>query len=113
MLCLFVSGLFPVSAYFRVALSVSDSCHCEIHTYLGALAGEVGAETLEDLIGSALSDADGMLCRPDHVVFLDELELGRGSAALRTLSGSLVTLMNVTTDSADVLCHFCFLHILI
>ena len=32
MLCLFIGSLFPVKADFGIALSVSYSCHCKIHT---------------------------------------------------------------------------------
>ena len=40
-LSLFVSGFLLVQANFRIALSVSNSCHCQIHTNLRALALEV------------------------------------------------------------------------
>ena len=33
-LCFFVSCFFIVQTYFRISLSVSNSCHCKIHTNL-------------------------------------------------------------------------------
>ena len=32
--CFFVSSFFPVKSDFRIAFSVSYSCHCKIHSYL-------------------------------------------------------------------------------
>ena len=40
-LSLFVSGLLPVQADLRITLSVGDSGHGQIHTYLRALTVEV------------------------------------------------------------------------
>ena len=56
-LSLFVSGFLVVQANFRITLSVSNSCHCQIHTNLRALALEV-CTILEDIFGNAFSNAN-------------------------------------------------------
>ena len=86
---------------------MSDAGHGQVHTDFGALALEVGAEIGLDILGDIGSDADHVLGGPGHVTgLLDEL-LG-GSAALRTLLGSLGTFVNITANAANIL-HFLFL----
>ena len=86
---------------------MSDAGHGQVHTDFGALALEVGAEIGLDILGDIGSDADHVLSGPGHVTgLLDEL-LG-GSAALRTLLGSLGTFVNITANAANIL-HFLFL----
>src|SRR5699024_4896833 len=54
MLSLFVSSLLPVQADLRIALAMSNASHGQIHADLGALAVEVGAQIVHDVLGSAL-----------------------------------------------------------
>ena len=62
MLSLFVSSLLPVQADLRIALSVGDSGHGKVHAHLRALALEVGAQVLHDILADALGNAYHMLC---------------------------------------------------
>jgi len=101
-------GLLPVQADLGIALAVGDASHGQVHADLGALAVEVHAQTLEDLLGSALSDADDVLSSPGHLAFL-LLELGGRSLALGAELGRGVALMNITTYAANPLSHNFFL----
>ena len=89
MLGLFVGRLLPVEAYLGITLSVSDSCHCKIHTDLAALAREVVSETLKDLGIDVLCNADNVLGGPGHAfVLLDKL------GAVSSAEGALEALRN-------------------
>ena len=101
-------GLLPVEAYLGIALAVGDAGHGQVHADLGALAVEIHAQALEDLLGSALGDADNVLSGPSHLAFL-LLELGSGGLALGAELGRGVALVNITTYAADPLCHDFFL----
>ena len=52
---------------------VSDTAHGQIHADLAALAVEVFAQTLLDLLGNVLGDADDMLGDVGVVLLLNEL----------------------------------------
>ena len=76
--------------------------HGQIHANLGALAGEVLAQTLLNLFGSVLRNADYMLGGPG--LFLGHLlELGAGSLANGAELGSLGTFVHVTANLANPL----------
>ena len=98
-LCLFPCSLLVVETYLGIALAVSGSCHCKVHADLCALAGEVSAQTLNDLLGNALelANADLMLVSENQLaaVVIDNSELGAGNAALRALLRSCVALVNI------------------
>ena len=104
MLCLFVSGFFPVQADLGVTFTVGNAGHRQIHADFGALAVEVLSQTLDDAGIHALCNADHMLGCPGlltgHFV-----ELGSGSLADGALLGSLDTFVNITADGAYKLLH--------
>ena len=64
MLCFLISCLLPVQADLRIALSVSDSGHCQVHTNLFALALVVCSQVSNDIFAYALSYTDNVLCCP-------------------------------------------------
>ena len=97
-------GLLPVKADFRVALAVCNSCHCEVHADLAALALEVCAEISKDILADALCDADNVLSRPSHVLFLLR-ELGSRCLTYGAELRSCFAFKNVTTYGAYKLCH--------
>ena len=113
MLGLLMGGLLVVEADLGIALTEGDARHREVHADLGALAVEVGAEVLDDVLGDALSlaDADDMLGSPGELALLLG-EAGAGALALRAdvVGGELVSvvLLDVTAHGADKL-HSCFL----
>ena len=98
-LCLFPCSLLVVETYLGIALAVSGSCHCKVHADFCALAGEVSAQTLNDLLGNALEPAyaDLMLVSENQLaaVVVDNSELGAGNAALRALLRSCVAFVNI------------------
>ena len=87
-----------------IALTLSHTGHCQIHADLAALALEVGAQAIDDLLRNALSLADAHDVLGDIGVagLLDES--GSGSLADRALLGD-AALSDVTTDGANVLLH--------
>ena len=104
MLSLFIGSLLPVQADLGIALTMSDAGHSQIHTDLGALAGKVGTQTLDDLLGSALRNADHMLGSPAHLALLLG-ELRGGNTALGALLGGILALEHITANLANPLLH--------
>jgi hypothetical protein len=106
MLSFFVSSLLPIQADLGIALPVSHTGHGQIHTYLGALALEVGAQVSNDILGSALGNTHNVLSSPrkgSALFLLDELIAG--NLALRAGLGGRIALMNITANGANPLCH--------
>ena len=116
MLSLLQAGLLPVQADLGIALAVRDTGHRQIHTDLGALALEVGAQTVDDLLlnllghirAEGLAHAHNVLGSP-RLLFLLLDELIAGDVAHGTLGRGIGTLVNVTADRADPLLHNCIL----
>ena len=108
----FQTCLLPVQADLGIALTMSHTGHGQIHTHLGALALEVGAQTVDDLladflghvVAEHLADAYHMLGSPRLLLGLQG-ELLTGNMAHRALSGGNITFMNITTNRADPLLH--------
>ena len=106
---LLVRCLLPVQADLRIALAVGDAGHGQVHAHLGALALEVSAKVVHDVLGDLgeLANAHDVLGGPGHLGLglLDET-VAR-DAALRALeiSGQLlaVELLNVTANGANKL----------
>ena len=118
MLGLLEGGRLPVLADLGVTLAAGDAGHAQVHAHLGALAGEVGLELVEDvllvLVGDVLVVLDGLGV---HAVLmlggklqltLDLLEHGGRGMAHRALRRGLGAFVDVTADLADPLCrHRC------
>ena len=104
-LCLFPCCLLVVQSDLGITLSVSCSCHSEVHTDLGALAVEVSAKPLDDLIGNTLGYADLMLACDNQLALAlcYSLELVAAGMALRTFIGSLFSNINITADCTYIL----------
>ncbi len=106
------SGLLPVQADLGIALAVGDAGHGQIHADLGALALEVGAQALDDLLldlggdirAELLADADDVLGSPAHLSLLF-FELAAGDLADGAELGGIVALMDVTAYGANPFCH--------
>jgi len=90
---------------------VGHAGHSQIHTDLSALALEVLAQALDDLLIHALGYAHHVLRGPGAVSGL-LFELRRGSAAHGALGRGGIALMNITTDGANKLFHGKFLLII-
>ena len=107
-----MGGLLPVQADLRVALAVRNARHGQIHTDLGALALEVGSQTVDDLLlhvgrnvrTERLADADNVLGSPGLLSLLLD-ELGAVDMAHRALDRRLLAFVNVTTDTANPFFH--------
>ena len=107
-----VRGLLPVQADLRVALAVRHARHGQIHTDLGALALEVGSQTVDDLLlhvgrnvrAERLAHADDVLGSPGLLSLLLD-ELGAVNMAHRALDRRLLAFVNVTTDTANPFFH--------
>ena len=105
-------GLLPVQADLGIALAVGDAGHGQIHADLGALALEVGAQALDDLLldlggdirAELLADADDVLGGPAHLSLLF-FELAAGDLADRAELGGIVSLVDVTAYGAYPFCH--------
>ena len=108
MLSLFVSSLLIVQADLRISLSVSNSCHCQIHTNLRALAFEVCSQISDDVLADTLCNTYYMLSSPGHLAFLLLCKFLSGSAANRALLRSCIAFINITTNSTYKLCHSFF-----
>ena len=104
MICLLVGIALVSLGDLGVALTLSHASHCQVHTDLAALALEVGAQTIDDLLRNALSLADAHNVLGDVGVagLLDEC--GSGSLADRALLGD-GAFSDVATDGANVLLH--------
>ena len=90
------------------AFAIRLTAHRQVHTDLGALAGEVLAQTLDDFGIQTLGNADAMLVRPLDLVFFQQIELGRRCVAVRAELRSLIARMNVTANRTYPL-HFHYL----
>ena len=102
------SGLLPVQADLGIALTVSHTAHGQVHTNLGALALEVLAQALDDLLGSTLSNADNVLGSPGTIAALQhELLLGSLADGAEVRGG--IPFVNITANRADPLFHLFFL----
>ena len=104
MFCFFVSSFLPVQADFRIAFAMCNACHCQVHTDLAALAIEVSAQIVDDILRNTLCYADNMLRSPGHFFGLLN-KLGSGSAADGTFLRSGFAFMNITTDAANKFFH--------
>ena len=104
MICLLVGIALVSLGDLGVALTLGHAGHCQVHTDLAALALEVGAQTIDDLLRNALSLADAHNVLGDVGVagLLDEC--GSGSLADRALLGD-GAFSDVTTDGANILLH--------
>ena len=109
---LFQSGPAPILTNLGIALTICHAGHGQIHADLSALAGEVGVQTVDDLLldlggnrlAEGLAHADHMLGSPAQLTLLLG-ELGGGNTALGALLGGILTLINITADRADPLLH--------
>ena len=106
-------GLFPVKAYLRITLAVSDSAHGKIHADLRTLALEIGPEPfdylitnfLRDIIAEDLAYTNNMLGCPYHICSL-LCKSGGWRLAYGALLGRGIRLMNITANLANPFFHF-------
>ena len=98
----FPCRLFPIEPDFRIALTVRNTCHCEIHTDFRAFTLEIAAQIIDDVFRYALRNADDVLRRPNHF-FLYFVKLRCGLLADRAELRRGCTLMNVTANAANPL----------
>ena len=115
MLSLFVSCLLPVQTDFRIALTMCDASHAQIHTNLRALAVEVCLQLLQDvfliLSGYIVVVCNGLLiyailmlsCQLQFAFY--SLEHLSRCLTYRALLRSSVAFINVTTYSTYKLSH--------
>ena len=83
---------------------MGNTGHSQVHTDLGALAGEVGAQILHDVLRSTLGHAYHMLSSPAHLsALLHELLLR--SLALGAKIRGRIPFVNITADRANKLFH--------
>ena len=80
-LCLFISGLFPVETDLRVALTVCHSGHSQVHTHLGAFAVKVVSQALDDLLVHAVDNAYLVLGSPSALLVLPHGHLSAANGA--------------------------------
>ncbi|MPN16405.1 hypothetical protein SDC9_163745 [bioreactor metagenome] len=113
MLCLFKGVLGKGSRNFRITLTIGLTAHRKIHTNLGAFAGEVAAQSLQNLGVTIFSNTDLVLICKYKTLFCNLVKLTGGYLTLRTELRGLVTFMNITTNATDKFFHFSFLHIII
>ena len=108
-LCFLISCLFPVQTDLGIALAMSNSCHCQVHTNLHALAVEVGAEIFHNIFGSTLCYANDMLSSPSLFagLFLYHILAANGA-----LCRGIVAFINITANGTYVFCHnkYLFIH---
>ena len=102
---LFVSRLFVIHSDFGIALSVGDARHCKIHTHLVALAVEIHAESVDNVLRSAFGNAYNVLGSPLSLSRLLH-KLTRGRFAKRAKLGRRVSFMYVTANRTNKLFHF-------
>ena len=109
---LFVGGLLPVQADLGIALAMGDPGHAEIHAHLGALAGEVGLQLLQDVLLVFLGDVVQLGAHAEDVLSgqldlaLDLGELGAGNLANGAELGRGIALMDIPADGTYEL-HTC------
>ena len=101
---LFVSIALVGLGDLGVALTLCHASHSQIHTDLTALALEVCAQTINDLLRHALCLADANNMLGDVGVAGLFHKSGSGSLANGALSGDL-TLSDITTNGANVFLH--------
>ena len=94
--CLLESIALVSLCYFRIALTVSLTCHGQVHTYLATLTVEVVFQTLDNIFVNAVlvGLAQHVNSSKCHIVvnsILHLLELAGRSLADRTLLWSLST----------------------
>ena len=95
------TGLLPVHTDLGIALTMSHTGHGQIHTHLGALALEVGSQTVDDLLlhvgrnvrAERLAHADDVLGSPGLLSLLLD-ELGAVNMAHRALDRRLLAFVN-------------------
>ena len=108
MLGLFPGSLFPVQTDLRIAFAVRHSGHGQVHTNLAALAVKILTQTVYDLGIHTLGHADYMLGSPGHLA-VHLFKLGSRRLTNGAELGSLVALMNITADGANIFRHICIL----
>ena len=120
---LLVRSLLPVEAYLGIALTVGDARHAEVHTDLGALAGEVRLELLENVSLILVGDVGIVL----HGLVIDAVlmgggelylalylgEAGAGDLAYGAELGGSVALVDIAADGAEPFFHSLYLHLII
>ena len=104
-LCFFKSGGLPVFGNFGVALSCGNASHGEVHTDFGALALKVGAQTLDDLFGSALGNAQHVLGSPVKFVLYDLNKFFARDFATGALIGTDVGFNDFSANGASPFFH--------
>ena len=96
---LFIGGLLPISADLRITLPIGNAGHAQIHTDLGALALEVGAQVSLDVVGRIGGYAEHMLGGVGSALFhLDELLTGNAAQGALEALGDCVALKDVTAN---------------
>ena len=104
MLSFFVSSFLPVETDFRIAFSVGNSCHCQIHTNFRALTLEVSSQVFKNVFAHTLSNTNNVFSSPCHLALL-LCEFGSRSLTLRTDFRSSVTFVNISTYITYPFCH--------
>lgn len=100
MLSFLKSVTLPSFGDFRVAFTVGNAAHGQVHANFAALAVKVLAQALDDIFRSVLGDTDNMLGHIGIIGLFDEL--GSGSLADGAEIGD-GALSNVAADSANIL----------
>ena len=111
------AGLLPVHADLGITLAMGHTGHGQIHTYLGALAFEVGAQAVDDLLADLLgnilakdlTDAHNVLGGPGLLLGLQG-ELVTADVTDRALGGGNIAFVNVTANRTYPLLHDRILH---
>ena len=106
------AALLPVLADLGIALAIGHAGHGQIHADLGALAGEVGVQAVDDLLldlsgnirAKGLAHAHNVLGSPAQLALLLG-ELGAGNTALGALLGGILALIHITANRANPLLH--------
>ena len=104
MLCFFVSSFFPVKSDFRISFSVSNSCHCKVHSYFRALSCEVCTKICKNIFADTLCNTYNVLSSPYFVSFL-LFELRSWCVTDWTFSRCSISFVNITTY-----CTYKFFH---
>ena len=106
--CFFKCGFFPVKTNFGITFTVCRSCHCEIHADFGAFAFKVCFETVVDVFGDVLTDANDMFGSPNLLFAVVFDEFATRATALRASFWCAVSFVYVSADRTDKFCHSCF-----
>ena len=120
---LLIGGLLPVEADLGIALAVGDARHAEVHTDLGALAGEVRLELLENVCLVGVGDigvilyglvVDAVLVGGGELYLALYLgEAGAGDLAYGAELGGSVALVDIAANGAEPFFHSVDLHLII